>query len=63
MSRLRLSPCSRGFADVIRHFDDVFNQGANARDAQLALEAIAPPGGLADGYARRRPGLEWSSIA
>ncbi|MBK6862940.1 MAG: U32 family peptidase [Ideonella sp.] len=63
VSRLRLSPCAHGFADVIRHFDAVLNQGADADDALQALAALAPPGGLADGFAARRPGLEWSHAA
>jgi O2-independent ubiquinone biosynthesis protein UbiV len=63
VSRLRLSPGANGFVDVIRHFDAVINGGANAADALRALQELAPPGGLADGFAARRPGLEWSVAA
>ncbi len=58
VSRLRLSPCSTGFTDVLSHFEQVMNQGANARDAMQAIEALAPPGGLCNGFAHRKPGLE-----
>lgn len=61
ISRLRLSPGSRGFGDVIRHFDDVMNLGASVAPALRAIEAIVPTGGLSNGYAHRRPGLEWST--
>jgi collagenase-like PrtC family protease len=61
VSRLRLSPCSSGFGEVIRHFDEVFNRGESAKPALRAIEALAPQGGLCNGYARRRPGLEWST--
>lgn len=59
VSRLRLSPASRGFAAVLRHFDAVINEGASAADALHAIEAIVPTGGLRNGFAHRRPGLEW----
>ncbi len=61
VSRLRLSPCSSGFADVLAHFDRVINHGASADAALQAIEGIVPPGGLSNGFARRRPGLEWSA--
>ena len=60
VARLRLSPCSHGFAEVIRHFDAVMNHGADAAQALPMLARLAPPGGLADGFAARRPGLAWS---
>ena len=63
VARLRLSPCGRGFTDVIRQFDAVMNHGADAAQALPVLAGIAPPGGLADGFAARRPGLEWSHAA
>jgi collagenase-like PrtC family protease len=58
VTRLRLSPCSNGFSEVLAHFEQVMNQGANARDAMTAIEALAPPGGLCNGFAHRKPGLE-----
>ena len=61
VSRLRLSPTSSGFTELIRHFDEVVNQRASAANALQAIEAIIPPGGLCNGYAHRRPGLEWSA--
>jgi collagenase-like PrtC family protease len=60
VSRLRLSPCSRGFVEVLGAFDAVFNDSAVPAQAMPALQAVGLPGGLADGYAHRRPGLEWS---
>lgn len=57
-TRVRLSPVSTGFGDVIAHFDAVFNHGADAATARAALEAHALPGGLVDGFAHRRPGIE-----
>lgn len=60
VSRLRLSPCAQGFIDVLRQFDSVFNDGQSAAEALRAVESLVPPGGLSNGYARRRPGMEWS---
>ena len=60
VSRLRLSPCAQRFDEVIRWFDRVMNQGAPAREAIVALQAMSLPGGLANGFAHGRPGLEWS---
>ena len=61
VSRLRLSPGSSGFGDVIRHFDQVINHRASAADALHAIEAGVPAGGLSNGFAHRRPGLEWTT--
>lgn len=63
VSRLRLSPGANGFAEVVRQFDAVINQGADATAALGHLSGLVPPGGLADGFALRRPGLEWSRAA
>jgi collagenase-like PrtC family protease len=57
--RVRLSPASRQFGEVVRRFDEVLNKGADARDAEAWLASIAPPGGLADGFAHGEPGLHW----
>ncbi len=63
VARLRLSPGANGFAEVVRHFEEVVNRGADAAAAQGALAALAPSGGLTDGFALRKPGLEWSRAA
>ena len=60
VSRLRLSPCAQRFDEVIGWFDAVFNQGASADQALIALDALSLPGGLVNGFARRRAGMEWS---
>ena len=59
VSRLRLSPCSRGFLDVIAHYDSVINRGTSSAEALHAIEPMVPAGGLSNGFAHRRPGLEW----
>ena len=61
VSRLRLSPCSSGFLKVIAYYDGVFNQGASAEDAVHAIEHLVPVGGLSNGFAHRRAGIEWSN--
>lgn len=58
VQRLRLSPCSRGFARATELFDDVLNAGAPVAPALAELQALGLPGALVDGYARRRPGLQ-----
>lgn len=58
VARLRLSPCSSGFADVLSRFEQVMNHGANARDAMQAMASLAPPGGLCNGFAHREPGMQ-----
>ena len=57
VTRLRLSPCANGFTEVLSQFEQVMNRGANARDAMQAIEALAPPGGLCNGFAHRQPGM------
>ena len=56
--RARLSPTSRYFGHVIALFDDVFNNAADAHEAAAVLHAQSLPGGLVNGYAHHRPGLE-----
>lgn len=58
VDRVRLSPCSRGFAAALERFDAVLNGGADAAAALDELAALGLPGTLVDGYARRRPGLQ-----
>ena len=58
VSRVRLSPCSRGFAQVLRTFDAVYNRGGSVSEAREVLASIGLPGALVDGYARAKPGME-----
>lgn len=58
VTRLRLSPCSRGFARVIAGFDAVFNHGAAAEGVQREFAGLGLPGPPVAGYAHRRPGME-----
>jgi hypothetical protein len=47
---------------VIRDFDAVMNQGSPAVAAALkGWPALGVPGPLSNGYARHRPGMEWSN--
>ncbi len=59
VSRLRLSPCSQGFMDVLAQFDAVYNQGASAEDALATLRALRLPGTLVNGYVHRQPGMQF----
>jgi collagenase-like PrtC family protease len=59
VSRLRLSPTSKHFVEVVEAFELVMNQGGDAGDALLALDAVSPPGGLVNGFAAGRPGVDW----
>lgn len=63
VSRLRLSPCARGFARVVADFDAVAHQGAAAAERLAGWAALGVPGPFANGYARRRPGMQWSAAA
>ncbi|MEJ6007210.1 U32 family peptidase [Paucibacter sp. AS339] len=58
VDRLRLSPCSQGFAEVVRQFDAVLNQGQAAHVALQHLRSLPLPGALVDGFARRQPGMQ-----
>jgi collagenase-like PrtC family protease len=60
VSRVRLSPSSRQFMKIVDAFDGVMNRGESADAALIALDALSPPGGLANGFAHGRPGLDWS---
>lgn len=61
--RLRLSPQSQHFAEVVRCFDGVFNRGESAQDAAEELRGLCLPGGLVNGYASGQPGKDWSPLA
>ncbi|HEY9191727.1 MAG TPA: U32 family peptidase [Methyloversatilis sp.] len=58
VSRARLSPVSRHFNEVIDLFEGVFNGEADARTAATTLDGLSLPGGLVNGFAHRRAGLE-----
>ena len=62
-SRVRLSPQSTAFAEVVDDFDAVFNAGqaAEERLAQWPSRGILQP--LADGYAFGRAGMSWASLS
>ncbi|SCC94514.1 Peptidase U32 (fragment) [Thiomonas sp. X19] len=57
VERIRLSPCSQGFIEVIEHFEAVYNQGATAEDALVSLRALSLPGSLINGYVHHQPGM------
>jgi O2-independent ubiquinone biosynthesis protein UbiV len=58
--RVRLSPTSQQFGRVVETFHRVLNEGADPAAGEADLIAAGLPGQLADGYAHRRAGLEWS---
>ncbi|HJV60709.1 MAG TPA: U32 family peptidase [Albitalea sp.] len=58
--RVRLSPSAQRFREVLDLFDGVMNGGAPVDAARATLEAMSLPGGLANGFAHGRAGLEWS---
>ncbi len=60
VSRLRLSPCAQRFGEALDWFDRVMNQGVPATQALPALQAMSLPGGLSNGYAHNRPGMNWT---
>jgi O2-independent ubiquinone biosynthesis protein UbiV len=60
VTRVRLSPTAKGFMQAIDIFDGVMNRGERVDTALIALDTLSPPGGLANGFAHGRPGLEWS---
>lgn len=59
VSRLRLSPSSQRFDEVVAWFERVMNEGERADQARIALDALSLPGGLANGFAHNAPGLDW----
>lgn len=59
VSRLRLSPCAQGFTEVLTCFDQVMNHGMTAAEALPILQQLSLAGGLSNGFAHHRPGLEW----
>jgi collagenase-like PrtC family protease len=61
VERIRLSPASKHFDRVVDAFDGVMNRGQSVDAALATLDGLSPPGGLANGFAYGRPGLEWSA--
>ena len=59
-SRVRLSPVAQHFDIVLACFERVLNGDGDAAAARVELEAMSLPGGLVDGFAHHRPGLERS---
>ena len=59
ISRIRLSPCSKGFMDVVACFDAVYNHEASASEALERLRALPLPGTLVNGYIHRQPGMHF----
>lgn len=60
VTRLRLSPTSQDFCEVVRQFDAVMNQGAPADEAIARLQALRLPGPLSNGFVQpRRAGMDW----
>jgi hypothetical protein len=57
VQRLRLSPSSAGFGQVLADFDAVFNGGASPRGRSAAWASLGVPGPLVSGYAFGRPGM------
>ncbi len=62
VSRLRLSPCAWRFREVLDWFDGVMNHDVLVAEALPALQAMALPGGLSNGFAHGRPGMEWRGV-
>jgi len=62
VSRVRLSPVAQRFDEVLASFERVLNGGGDAAEERAAMAAMSLPGGLVDGFAHRRPGLDrsWS---
>lgn len=60
VGRLRLSPTSQDFGQVLRQFDAVMNHGAAADEAISAVQGLRLPGPLSNGFAQpRRAGMDW----
>jgi O2-independent ubiquinone biosynthesis protein UbiV len=57
VSRLRLSPASKDFREVIEAFEHVMNRGGDESDALRMLESLSLPGGLVSGFAHGEPGI------
>jgi len=60
VTRVRLSPCARGFMAVLNDFEAVMNNGECASDRAFGWTEFGVPGPLCNGYAFRQPGMAWS---
>lgn len=60
VSRLRLSPCAHGFAQVLEDFDAVMNAGESDSGRSSRWVELGVPAPLSNGYSRRLPGMNWS---
>lgn len=60
---LRLSPCAQGFEQVLGDFDAVFNRGASPLGRTDGWAAQGVPLPFGNGYAHRRPGMDWLAVA
>lgn len=60
VSRLRLSPTSKHFTQVIDAFELVMNRDGDAAEALSALRVISPSASIANGFASGRPGIDWT---
>jgi O2-independent ubiquinone biosynthesis protein UbiV len=60
VGRIRLSPTSQRFGQIVETFHRVLNEGADPASGAAELVAAGLPGQPADGYAHRRAGREWS---
>ena len=58
--RLRLSPCSQGFDEVLEQYERVFNHGQSADSGLQVLRDLPLPGQLVNGYALKQPGMAWA---
>jgi O2-independent ubiquinone biosynthesis protein UbiV len=58
VARLRLSPVSRNFDAVVACFERVMNADGDAAQAMRELADMALPGGIVNGFAHARPGIE-----
>lgn len=58
VTRLRLSPVSRHFDAVVGCFERVMNDGGSAHEGLRELVDMALPGGVVNGFAHGRPGIE-----
>lgn len=60
VSRVRLSPSSRAFGQVVAAYDDVLNRGGDLEAALSMLQGLSLPGGPVDGFAHGQAGMAWS---
>lgn len=59
VTRLRLSPCAQGFAEVLDDFEAVMNKATPAAARMTRWDGLGVPGPRSNGYAHRQPGMAW----